>query len=74
VREIMRDREHGRLVHPDRPGELARALRVLLDDEAERRAMGRRARAHIAAHFTWTRSEAMLAGLLHTLDPRGETP
>lgn len=74
VREIMRDREHGRLVHPDRPGELARALRVLLDDEAERRATGERARAHAAAHLTWTRSEAMLAGLLHTLDPQREMP
>ena len=31
VRELIRDRHDGWLVHPDRPAELARAMRILLD-------------------------------------------
>ena len=49
VRELIADGEHGRLVAPDRPGELARAIRVLLDYPERRAAMGRAARAHVAA-------------------------
>jgi glycosyltransferase involved in cell wall biosynthesis len=56
VREIMRDGEHGRLIAPDRPGELARAIRVALDYPGDLRAMGEAARAHIAAELTWERS------------------
>ncbi|MSU50189.1 MAG: glycosyltransferase family 1 protein [Opitutus sp.] len=53
VRELMRDGEHGRLVRPDRPGELARAIRVLLHYPAVRAEMGRRAREHVAREFQW---------------------
>jgi glycosyltransferase involved in cell wall biosynthesis len=56
VREIMRDGEHGRLIAPDRPGELARAIRVALDYPDELARMGAAARAHIAAELTWERS------------------
>jgi glycosyltransferase involved in cell wall biosynthesis len=63
VREIMRDREHGRLVAPDRPGELARAIRVALDHPERLREMGEAAREHIAAHLTWDRSIAQLRQL-----------
>jgi len=60
VRELIRDRENGWLVHPDRPGELARALRILLDDRPRARALGSAARQTIAERFTWERSTEML--------------
>jgi glycosyltransferase involved in cell wall biosynthesis len=63
VRELMRDGEHGRLVAPDRPGELARAIRVALDypDALER--MGAAARAHVASELGWDRSVEQLRAL-----------
>lgn len=61
VREIVVDGEHGRLVRPDRPADLARALRVLLEYPERAAVMGRNARARIAEAFTWERSTAMLA-------------
>jgi glycosyltransferase involved in cell wall biosynthesis len=63
VREIMRDSEHGRLVAPDRPGELARAIRVALDYPDDLRRMGEAARVHIAAELTWDRSVRQLQAL-----------
>ncbi|MEZ5429454.1 MAG: glycosyltransferase family 4 protein [Pyrinomonadaceae bacterium] len=56
VREIMTDRQHGRLVHPDRPGELARVIRVLLQYPDLLREMGEKAREKIASDFLWARS------------------
>jgi glycosyltransferase involved in cell wall biosynthesis len=56
VRELMDDRVHGRLVDPDRPSELARAIRLMLDYPDELRAMGARARRHVAEHLSWTRA------------------
>jgi glycosyltransferase involved in cell wall biosynthesis len=67
VRELMADGVHGRLVAPDRPGELARAIRVLLDYPAVRARLGAAARAHVAAHFTWAASTARLRGLYDAL-------
>ena len=49
VRELISDGEHGRLVAPDRPGELARAIRVLLDYPERRAEMGQAAQARVAA-------------------------
>jgi glycosyltransferase involved in cell wall biosynthesis len=69
VRELAVDGEHGRLVHPDRPGELARAIRVLLDYPDRLAAMGPAARAHVAADFTWETATRMLQDLYNTLSP-----
>ena len=63
VREIMRDREHGRLIAPDRPSELARAVRVALDYPDDLRRMGEAARAHVAEHLSWDRSVRQLQTL-----------
>ena len=63
VREIMRDGEHGRLIAPDRPGELARAIRVALDYPERLHAMGEAGRAHIATELTWERSVHQLQAL-----------
>ncbi|MFN8038212.1 MAG: glycosyltransferase [Acidimicrobiales bacterium] len=53
VRELVVDGEHGRLVPPDRPAELARAVRVLLEYPDEAARLGRQGRAHVAAGLTW---------------------
>jgi glycosyltransferase involved in cell wall biosynthesis len=63
VRELMTDGEHGRLVAPDRPGELARAIRVLLDLPETRAEMGRQACAHVAAGLSWDASVERLREL-----------
>ncbi|MDA0161587.1 glycosyltransferase [Solirubrobacter ginsenosidimutans] len=63
VRELLTDGEHGRLVAPDRPGELARAIRVLLDFPDRRASMGESARAHVAQHLSWERSVGQLRDL-----------
>jgi len=53
VREVIAHRENGWLVHPERPDELARALRILLDHPALVRELGQRARETILHQFTW---------------------
>ncbi|MDQ3134037.1 MAG: glycosyltransferase, partial [Acidobacteriota bacterium] len=63
VRELMTDGEHGRLVHPERPGELARAIRVLLQYPDRLQAMGAQARRKIVREFTWARATQQLAEL-----------
>jgi glycosyltransferase involved in cell wall biosynthesis len=63
VRELMTDGEHGRLVAPDRPGELARAIRVLLDLPEQRERMGRAARLRVSEHLTWDASVTQLREL-----------
>ncbi|MEO8360002.1 MAG: glycosyltransferase family 4 protein [Vicinamibacteria bacterium] len=56
VRELIKDRENGWMVHPERPTELARALRILLDRPDLAREMGQRARQSIADRLTWAHS------------------
>ena len=63
VRELMEDRVHGRLVDPERPSELARAIRLLLDYPDELRAMGARARTHVEDCLSWSRSTGQLRAL-----------
>ncbi|WP_242891614.1 glycosyltransferase [Actinomadura litoris] len=75
VRELMADGEHGRLVPADRPAELARAVRILLEYPEEAAAMGRRGRARVEEGLTWARSRALLAEVYREIaapDRRGE--
>ena len=65
VREVITHRENGWLVHPERPDELARALRILLDHPQLVRDLGVRARETILRDFTW---DAALAALRKTYD------
>lgn len=60
VREIMTDREHGRLIQPDRFGELARVIRVLLQYPDKLAEMGANARQKIKKDFLWEHSIAKL--------------
>lgn len=73
VRELMQDGEHGRLVRPDRPGELARAMRVLLHYPDLRREMGRRARERVAREFQWSQAVARLDAVYSELLAGRET-
>jgi len=73
VREIMTDGVEGRLVRPDRPADLARAIRVLLEYPEQIASMGERARRRIARDFTWQRSIDLLAARYRAiLDVRGD--
>jgi len=65
VREVITHRENGWLVHPERPDELARALRILLDHPQLVRDLGVRARETILRDFTWN---AALAALRHVYE------
>ena len=67
VREIMTDGRHGRLVPPERPAELARALRVLLEYPPLRAQMGEESRRAIVDRLSWdcalARLDAVYSGL-----------
>jgi glycosyltransferase involved in cell wall biosynthesis len=56
VREIITHDHDGCLVPADRPAELARALRLLVDYPEERRRLAGQARRTIAERLTWTSS------------------
>ena len=71
VRELIRDGVEGRLVAPDRPSELARAIRVLMAYPERRRALGEQARARVAAQFTWERSLQALRGVYEHVEHIG---
>jgi len=71
VRELIRDRENGWLVHPERPAELARALRILLEHPELARQMGANARRSIEEHYTWERSTSALRSVYHRLVGKG---
>jgi len=70
VREIVTDGIDGRLVPADRPPELARAIRLLIDYPDERAALGRAARRTIERRFTWDRSLDLLDGVYRGLTAR----
>jgi glycosyltransferase involved in cell wall biosynthesis len=71
VRELIADRQNGWLVHPDRPSELARALRILLDHPPLARALGEAGRATIEGHFTWEAATDALATEYQILMEKG---
>jgi glycosyltransferase involved in cell wall biosynthesis len=72
VRELVTDGQHGRLVRPDRPAELARALRVILEYPDRSRRMGEVGRRHIADHLTWAHNRRTLEDV-YTHVPRAAT-
>lgn len=53
VNEIISDATLGKLVRADRPAELARAMRILLDYPELRQQLSQQGKAHIKTHFTW---------------------
>jgi glycosyltransferase involved in cell wall biosynthesis len=73
VRELIDDRANGWLVHPDRPAELARALRILLDHPQLARQLGAGARRTIEERFTWDQSTAALRSAYRRLMKEGDS-
>ena len=69
VRELMEDGEQGLLVAADRPGELARAMRMLLDFPDRAADMGAAGRTRVAEQFSWDASVAALGDLYASLEP-----
>jgi len=69
VREILNE-ETARLVHPGRPAELARAIRVLLEYPDAAKAMGARGKQRLEQDLTWSASTAKLQQLYLTLVPQ----
>ena len=69
VRELMDDGGQGLLAPPDRPGELARAVRTLLDFPERSAAMGAAGRARVEDRFTWRAALAALDDLYAVLEP-----
>lgn len=59
VRELV-DPTCAKLVPPDRPAVLARAIRVLLDDPDQRRSLGAAAQQRATEQFTWDHADALL--------------
>lgn len=67
VEELIDDGVHGLLVPPDRPSELARALRLLLDDADRRSALGNAAHARITRSYTWAHTTSAIRELYSRL-------
>lgn len=60
VREIMTNHEQGKLVRPDRPALLSRALRFLLDEPEERERLAQNGKRWVETHYHWSKIEARL--------------
>ncbi|MCP4040556.1 MAG: glycosyltransferase family 4 protein, partial [Gammaproteobacteria bacterium] len=67
IREIMKDGIHGRLVRAERPAELARAIRILLEYPQQARNMGIQAQTHIRASFSWDVATTRLSSIYQDL-------
>jgi alpha-1,6-mannosyltransferase len=67
--ERVTDGETGRLVPPDDPEAMANAMRELAGDRDRLEAMGRRGRAHVERHFSWTRTFDRLLELYAEMAP-----
>jgi glycosyltransferase involved in cell wall biosynthesis len=67
IREIISDDVDGKLVRADRPSELARAIRVLLEYPDELRRLGDNARRKIEQQFTWKQATDRLQEIYQSL-------
>lgn len=67
VRELIVNEVHGKLVRPDRPAELSRGIRYLLDFPAKRKKIGKRGKVLIEKSLTWEQSKGDLKKLYEVL-------
>lgn len=67
VQELLTEQEDARLVKAERPAELARAIRVLLDYPEENAKLARKAKEKVSAHFGWTEQCQKLTELYRSL-------
>ena len=69
VRGLMDDGGQGLLVAADRPGEIARAVRMLVDFPDRAATMGAAGRTRVAQRFSWDASVAALGDVYASLEP-----
>lgn len=67
VRELLCEGEDARLVKAERPAELARAVRILLDYPEENAKLAHRAKIKVAAQFSWQKQQQILTQLYQSL-------
>lgn len=67
VPEVIANQETGLLVSPDRPRELAEALRRLAEDEALRERLGAALRQRVSDRFSRERASTATLGLYREL-------
>lgn len=67
VREIVEDRQTARLVRAERPAELARVIRFLLEYPEERERLAKNALESLKQDFQWKNKQAELKVLYHQL-------
>jgi glycosyltransferase involved in cell wall biosynthesis len=67
VRELMQHNETGWLVRPDRPSELARAIRILLAHHADRLRIGAAARETAVRDLSWHNAAEALQNVYRQL-------
>jgi glycosyltransferase involved in cell wall biosynthesis len=72
VREIVEPGREARLVHPDRPSELARALRIILEFPEQARRMAECGRERQRRDFTWAKSVGKLEELYRRLTAKSQ--
>jgi glycosyltransferase involved in cell wall biosynthesis len=60
VREIIWNNHLGLLFRPDRPAELARAMRLWIEQQAQWEALRPQVRSHIEKHYSWADKKAAL--------------
>ncbi|MBU1108546.1 MAG: glycosyltransferase [Candidatus Riflebacteria bacterium] len=67
VRELLEHNQTGWLIRPDRPAELARAIRILLAHPQERDRIGENARRKASTDLTWEASANTLKAIYSQL-------
>lgn len=69
TREIITHNVNGKLVHPDRPQELGRAIRILLEYKEQRERLGQNGKTTIATHYNWGNMRKKMFTIYQHLQP-----
>lgn len=67
VRELLQNDINAKLVRAERPAELARAIRILLDYPEENSKLRQSARLKVESQFGWAEQQAKLTKLYQTI-------
>ena len=67
TREIISDNINGKLVRPDRPAELARGIRLLLDYPELREKIAKAGRETVIENYDWNKIKRTLSGIYQNI-------
>lgn len=67
VEEILADKQEAKLVRADRPADLARAIRMLVDHPDHGQALAAKALEKFKANYTWDKVDQQLSEFYHKL-------